>query len=120
MTDTELATLSKADLIQLIRQHEATLARLQGRITELETQLEEARRTAKRQAAPFSTGSPQAHPRQPGRKAGHAPAHRPPPDHVDHTEEAALPKTCPECGGTVTEEQVEVQYQVDIPPMQGW
>jgi len=60
MTDTELATLSKADLIQLIHQHEATLARLQGRITELETQLEEARRTAKRQAAPFSKGPPPA------------------------------------------------------------
>ncbi len=118
MTDTELATLSRADLIQLIHQHEATIVRLQTRITELETQLEEARRTAKRQAAPFSKGPPQANPRRPGRKAGHAAAHRPPPERVDHTEEASLPPACPDCGGPVTEDQVEVQYQVDIPPVQ--
>jgi len=118
VTDTELAALTRQELIQLAHRHAATIARLEARIQELEAQLEEARRAAKRQAAPFSKGAPKAHPKTAGRQPGHAPAHRPKPERVDHIEDAPLSSTCFACGGPVVEDRVESQYQVEIPPVQ--
>jgi len=91
------------------------LAELETLVKQLREQLEAARRAGKRQATPFSRGQPKSRPKKPGRKPGHAAAHRPPPDHIDRVEVVPLPATCPACGGTVIEERVQVQYQVDIP-----
>jgi len=122
MTDTELAEMTSAELTQIIRQQEATIARLEAEVAELEaqvarlkSQLEEAQRAGKRQATPFSKEEPKAHPRQPGQKKGHPAAHRALPDHVDRVEEAPLPERCPRCGGQMIEDEVQIQYQVDIP-----
>ena len=63
-----------------------------------------ARRRANRQAAPFSRGLPNEHPKRPGRKSGAAygrAAHRRPPPRVDVTHDAPLPAQCPDCGGSV-------------------
>jgi transposase len=100
--------------------------RLQRRVAELErllhdlrAQLDAAQRAAKRQAAPFSKGAPKPHPKPPGRKAGHPPAHRPRPLHIDRVVEAPLPSShCPRCGEPLTDHQICVQYQTDIPPVQ--
>jgi transposase len=101
--------------------------RLRERIADLEAQvarlsqlLEQATRTAKRQAAPFSKGLPKPEPKPPGRKPGSdygTPAFRsaPPPRKIDEVHEAPLPARCPACGGHVQETQVASQYQVEIP-----
>lgn len=100
-------------------------ARLERRVEELlaenahlKAQLEEARRAAKRQAAPYSKGPPKANPQRPGRKAGHVPAHRPPPDHVDQVIDVPLPhgSCCPDCESPLEDLRIDVQFQEDLPP----
>lgn len=98
-----------------IAEQAATIQTLQARLAELVRQLEQAKRAGKRQATPFSKGAPTAEPKTAGQKKGHPPAHRPKPDHIDRVEEAYLPSQCPQCGGGVIEDRVQVQYQVDIP-----
>jgi transposase len=91
---------------------------LKQELARLKTLLEEARRAAKRQAAPFSKGPPKEKPRKPGRKPGKAYGRkpcRPVPRKIDEVVEAPLPEHCPHCSGPVEEISVEVQYQTDIP-----
>src|SRR5713226_974787 len=117
MTLEELATENeqlRADNAAL----QQRLAELEALVKALQAQLEAALRVGKRQAAPFSKGAPKAEPKTPGRKAGHPTAQRPKPQRVDRVVEAALPARCPSCGGPVMPDRVEVQYQVDIPPVQ--
>lgn len=101
--------------------------RLRKRMGELESQverlsklLEQAQRTNKRQAAPFSKGTPKPDPKRPGRKPGSdygTSAFRaaPPPRRIDEVYEAELPARCPGCGGSVHERHTSCQYQVEIP-----
>jgi transposase len=91
------------------------LAKLEGVVQDLQAQLDAALRAGKRQATPFSKGTPKVKPKKPGRKKGHPATHRGKPTHVDRVAEAALPATCPACGGVVLEDDVQVQYQEDIP-----
>jgi transposase len=91
--------------------------RLREENERLREDLEAAQRAAKRQAAPFSRGKPKAHPQPPGRKSGaaHGPhSHRPIPDHVDEEIQVAAPEKCPDCGGPLTVERVDTQYQEEI------
>jgi len=94
---------------------EKRVARLEAELQALKELLENAQRRGKRQATPFSKGEPKAAPKKPGRKAGHPAAQRAVPDKVDRTEEAPLPPACPDCGGQVVEDDVQTQYQLDIP-----
>ena len=57
-------------LRQRVAELEASNQRLERRVEELLRALEEAQRTSKRQAAPFSRHKPKAQPAKPGRKAG--------------------------------------------------
>lgn len=80
--------------------------------------LEEAQRSGKRQAAPFSRQAPKAEPKRPGRKAGAGygrHCRRPIPKRIDERLEAPLPGACPRCGGRVRETGVVSQYQTEIP-----
>src|SRR5512147_777819 len=72
---------------------------LRAEVERLKTELEQARRAGKRQAAPFSMGPPKADPKRPGRQPGHPPSHRPapPPEQVDRTIAVPLPTNCPGC-----------------------
>jgi transposase len=91
--------------------------RLQKEIQRLRKDLEAAQRAAKRQAAPFSRGKPKPNPQRPGRKSGaaHGPhSHRPIPDHVDEETQVDAPEKCPDCGGRLTLERVDTQYQEEI------
>jgi transposase len=91
--------------------------RLQQENQQLREDLEAAQRAAKRQAAPFSRGKPKPNPQPPGRKSGaaHGPhSHRPIPDHVDEEIQVAAPEKCPRCGGPLTVERVDTQYQEEI------
>src|SRR5436309_13428220 len=79
--------------------------------------LEQALRSLKRQAAPFSTGKPKSDPKRPGRRKGldYGPrAFRAVPDHVDEEIPVPLPKKCPDCGGRVIHDDTQPQYQKDI------
>jgi transposase len=95
-------------------------ARLQQTIRELQQRLDEAERSAKRQAAPFSKGEPKKNPKRPGRKSGkehgqHAHREPPAPSQIDETLDAPLPEHCPDCGGEVVEDHLDEQYQTEIP-----
>ena len=90
---------------------------LQKENERLREDLEAAQRAAKRQAAPFSRGKPKPNPQPPGRKSGaaHGPhSHRPIPDHVDEEIQVAAPEKCPDCGGPLTVERMDTQYQEEI------
>jgi transposase len=94
--------------------------RLRGRVAKLEGQLEEARRAGKRQAAPFSRGGPKQAPGKPGRRSGDAHGrhgHREAPGEVDEQLDALLDLRC-ECGGEIEEDQIEYQYQDELPEPQ--
>jgi transposase len=109
-----------------IAEQDRQIAALQARVTELEGQvarltklLEQAHRSGKRQAAPFSKGGPKPDPKRPGRKSGPNYGTRafrppPPPRQIDEIYEAPLPTAC-SCGGSVHETHVVQQYQVEIP-----
>ena len=91
--------------------------RLQEEIKRLRKELEAAQRAARRQAAPFSRGVPKSQPKPPGRKPGVAYGQhhrRPIPDHVDEEISVAAPQQCPDCGGPLTVERVEWQYQEEL------
>lgn len=98
---------------------ERRIAELEQRVTQLEQLLEKATRAQKRQAAPFSKGTPKHASKTPGRKPGdnYGPkAHRPLPEHQpDEIIDVALPEQCPECGGPTDEDHVDQQFQVEIP-----
>jgi len=88
---------------------------------ELLRQLDKSQRAGKRQAAPFSKGEPKKKPKRPGRKAGDKygrKGHRQPPERVDEVIDVPVPDTCPHCKGTVTDDKVMPQYQVDLPPIE--
>ena len=98
------------------RLHEK-LERLREENERLRNELDAAMRAAKRQAGPFSRGKPKDHPKSPGRKSGkaHGAHHqRPIPDHVDEEIQVHAPAQCPDCGGPLTVERVELQYQEEI------
>jgi transposase len=102
-----------SELTRLLAENE----RLCGRVAKLEGQLEEARRAAKRQAAPFSRGEPKQTPRRAGRRSGDEHGrheHRQPSEVVDEEHEAPLEARCG-CGGEIVEQRVEDQYQDELP-----
>ncbi len=107
---------------ELERQLAAALARIaeqDQRIVELERLLDQRTRDGKRQAAPFSKGSPKPHPDKPGRKPGPdygTQAFRTLPDRPpDQIIKVKTPKRCPSCGGSVRETHVAEQFQIEIP-----
>ena len=57
-------------LLDLLAQKDRQIAELEAQVKSLATQLQEALRASKRQAAPFSKGPPKPDPKPPGRKSG--------------------------------------------------
>lgn len=101
-----------------LRRSEAERQRLRRENEKLKEDLDAARRTSARQAAPFARDTRVAHPKRPGRKPGKAygrRAHRPPPAHVDERYDAPLPDQCPACAGALRDTGRATQYQEEIP-----
>jgi hypothetical protein len=90
---------------------------LERRVAELTAEVEQARREARRQAAPFRRARGKKNPRKPGRRRGHVGARRAVPDHVDETRRTVL-QGCPDCDGHLTRIKDHVNYAVEIPPVQ--
>jgi len=102
-----------------LRRSEAERQRQCRENEKLKEDLEAARRTTARQAAPFARDTRVAHPQKPGRKSGAGygrRAHRPRPAHVDERYDAPLPDQCPACAGTLRETGCATQYQEELPP----
>ncbi len=87
-----------------------------AQISKQDEQLEELRRQAHRQAAPFRRPEQQRSPQpaRPGRRAGHAGFYRPKPEQVDEQIRVDLP-CCPHCAGPVGEKRSLTQYIEEIP-----
>jgi transposase len=89
------------------------------RIGALESALEDAARTAHRQAAPFRIREEKRviAPKRLGRKQGHPGAFRPKPDRIDEEITVEL-RVCPCCGGTQFKDQSEIERVIEeIPPI---
>src|SRR3954464_10952055 len=101
------------ELADLTRRQARQMDELCAEVERLKAELEQSRRAGKRQAAPFSKGTPKANPKRPGRKPGHPPTHRPvpPPEQVDRPIEAPLPPDCPECRKPLGEAPVTIHDQ---------
>jgi transposase len=113
-------------------QRDRTIARLQRRVYHLESrlakleaengrlrqQLDEARREAHRQTAPFRRRNTQLRPKKPGRRKGHPAANRPtpPPERIDRVIDVPCLR-CPDCQAGLLDPGVVVQYQTDLPPI---
>src|SRR5262245_51530331 len=111
---------SYEELLELVQQQQRQIEALTAEVARLRAELEEVRRAAKRQAAPFRKGPPKPNPQTPGRKAGEQHGehgHRPPPepDQIDEVHEACLPEVCPHCAGRLVQTDVAWQYQAEIP-----
>jgi transposase len=110
------------ELREQLAQRDRLIEQLQQTIRDLQKRLDEAERSAKRQAAPFAKGEPKKEPKKPGRKPGqqhgkHGHRPPPPPTQVDETLDAPLPSKCPDpnCGGNIAEDATDTQYQTEIP-----
>lgn len=111
---------SYEELVLLVQQQHGQIEALTAEVVRLRTELDEAHRASKRQAAPFRKGPPKPDPKRPGRKAGdqHGPhGHRPPPppEQIDEVHEACLPGACPHCAGELVETACAQQFQTEIP-----
>src|SRR5437870_11205911 len=110
----------KPTVEELIKENQSQreqLKKAQAEIERLRKLLEEALRSLKRQAAPFSKGKPKSDPKPPGRKRGGdygQRAFRAVPDRVDEQIAVPLPRTCPDCGGLVIHDNTQPQFQEDI------
>jgi transposase len=84
----------------------------------LREELATARRETNRQAAPFRRDKLKKRKKKPGRRKGHAPAHRPPPppERIDRVVEVSC-HTCPDCSVPLVDPGVVIQYQTDLPPI---
>lgn len=115
----------RQDRDQRIEELEGEVQRLQQQLEEVLAEIERlkealgaALRGGKRQATPFSKGERVANPKPPGGKPGEGIFCRreAPPDRLPTvTVEAAVPPACPQCGGPLTEEEVEWASTTGLP-----
>ncbi len=118
-------TPSVEELLDRIARLEGELARRDRelaakdqRIAELERIIEELGRRGKRQAAPFSKGTPSLDPKRPGRKPGEGYGHQALPKRprrVDDTVRVGCPLWCRHCHGRVRLHGTGHQYVLDLP-----
>lgn len=102
-------------LVGLTQQNEA----LKARVLVLEQQLLESQRAAKRQAAPHRRRKriPESEQKRPGRKQGHEPAYRRPPEQGYQTTTVPLCCDCPDCGLELEDVKEHEHFVEDIPPV---
>lgn len=92
---------------------------LEARVAELTRQLLEARRAARRSAAPHARRRAKANPKRPGRKAGHPGSFRSRPEHVDRVVSTPL-AGCPDCHGRLRRRRSHVNWVCELPKVEPW
>lgn len=117
-----LTSLSREALLALVVEQQHQSAELTARVEALHAEIERLTRDAKRQAAPFAKGKRVTQPKRAGRKPGAglfcsrdiplATQITEPPVDVPVTL-----ATCPDCGGSLTEERGDFAYTTELPPM---
>ncbi len=119
---TDLALLSRQDLLALVAELQRQLAELAATVETLRAELDQLKRGGTRQAAPFSKGTRVANPKPSGRKPGTG-AFRyrdaPPPEAITEppVEVKVTLDACPTCGGPLEEERVDFVYTTELPKM---
>lgn len=125
----DILALSRENLLTLVVELQRQVMALQERVTQLAAdnqallaENEQLKRSAKRQATPFSKGTRSHQPKRPGRQPGQgtfsfrqAPWPEEitqPPVNVPVTRES-----CPGCGGKLIEQRVDFAYITDLPPL---
>jgi len=111
-----------AELEQQLVQALATIQRLEKQVQLLQTEVEELKRSGKRQATPFARRHWVEHPKRPGRKAGKGrfvQRAKPSLKEVNETKVAEL-SCCPQCGGKLRKRQTHEQFEIDLPKVQPW
>ncbi len=125
----DILGLSRENLLTLVVELQRQVMALQERVTQLAAdnqallaENEQLKRSAKRQAPPFSKGTRSHQPKRPGRQPGQGTfsfrqAPRPeeitqPPVNVPVTRES-----CPGCGGKLIEQRGDFAYITDLPPL---
>jgi transposase len=94
------------------------LAKLKKDNQRLRSELDEERRSARRQAQPFRRKKHKRRKKKPGRRNGHPAELRPlpTPEQIDRV--VTVPcRLCPECNVELVDPQTVVQYQTDLPPI---
>jgi len=119
---TNLASMSRDDLLALVAELHRQLTEVTATVEALRAELDRLKRGEKRQAAPFSKGTRVAKPKPPGRKPGDGTfcyREAPPPQAL--TEPPVDVKVrldaCPICGGSLAEERVDFAYLTELPAL---
>jgi transposase len=124
-----LTSLSREELLALVAELQRQMTALQRQVAELaasnetlRAEIEQLKRSGKRQAAPFSKGTREPEPKCPGRKPGSG-AFRyreaPPPETITEPPvDVQVPHdACPACGGELVEERVDFAYRTELPEL---
>jgi transposase len=122
-----LAALSREELLAVVSELQCQMSVLRQQVAELaarnealHAEIEQLKRSGKRQAAPFSKGPRGGTPKRPGRKPGEGSFQyrdAPPPEAITEppVDVAVTLDACPVCGGPLEEERVDVAYRTELP-----
>lgn len=115
-----ITSLDRDGLLALVAELQRQIAELTARNEALQAENERIKRGSKGQAAPFSKGKRVDKPKRPGRKPGSGTfrfRQAPRPDQITEppVEVKVTLETCPDCGGQLEEERVDLAYKTDIP-----
>src|SRR5918992_5527377 len=118
----DMESLSREELLALLVELQRQVAELTASNASLRGEIAQLKRSTKRQAAPFSKGTRIRQPKRPGRQPGEGTfSFRRTPRPEEITEPPVdVPVTlecCPRCGGKLAEQQVDLAYITDLPPL---
>jgi hypothetical protein len=117
---THLSTWCREELLALVAERLRQVTEWRASNEALRAEIDQLTRGGKRQAAPFSKGTRVADPKSPGRKPGSGmfrSREAPPPEAITEPPvDVQVPHdTCPDCGGPLAEERVDLASITEIP-----
>jgi transposase len=125
----DIAWLNREELVALVAELQRQVMSLQEQVAQvtasnqaLVAENEQLKRSAKRQAAPFSKGTRAQQPKGPGRKPGEGTfsfRQAPRPEEIMElpVNVPVIQESCPACGRELAEERVDFAYITELPPL---